>query len=82
MGAAGSAFGAALSGLAVPPMAAAGMAPGAAMAAAAAGPAANAGTPVVLDFGQLGRYSTTAQDDVAAQIVRTFQMAALQRGRR
>ncbi|MFT3758972.1 tape measure protein [Thauera sp.] len=82
IGAAGSAFGSALSSLAVPNMAAMGMAPAAMTAAAAASPAASAGTPVVLDFGQLGRYSTTAQDDVAEQIVRTFQMAALQRGRR
>lgn len=39
-------------------------------------------TPIVLDFGQLGRYSTSAAPDVAAEIVKTFQRAALQRGRR
>ena len=39
-------------------------------------------TPVVLDFGALGRFSTAAQPDVAAEIVRVFRVAALQRGRR
>lgn len=40
------------------------------------------GTPVVLDFGSLGRYSTSSTPDVAAEIVQTFKRAALQRGRR
>ena len=39
-------------------------------------------TPVVLDLGALGRYSTNAAPDVADQLVRVFQRAALQRGRR
>lgn len=39
-------------------------------------------TPVVLDLGALGRYSTSAAPDVADQLVRVFQRAALQRGRR
>lgn len=39
-------------------------------------------TPVVLDLGALGRYSTSAEPDVADQLVRVFQRAALQRGRR
>lgn len=39
-------------------------------------------TPVVLDLGALGRYSTSAEADVADQLVRVFQRAALQRGRR
>ena len=39
-------------------------------------------TPVVLDFGQMGRFSTAAQPDVAAELVRVFRAAALQRGRR
>lgn len=44
--------------------------------------AASAGTPVVLDLGALGRYSTSAESEVADQLVRVFQRAALQRGRR
>lgn len=48
----------------------------------AAGGGSAAGQPIVLDFGQLGRYSTSASPDVAGQILRTFQMAASQRGRR
>lgn len=39
-------------------------------------------TPVVLDLGTLGRYSTSAESEVADQLVRVFQRAALQRGRR
>jgi hypothetical protein len=39
-------------------------------------------TPVVLDLGALGRYSTSAESEVADQLVRVFQRAALQRGRR
>ncbi|ENO85539.1 hypothetical protein [Thauera aminoaromatica] len=39
-------------------------------------------TPVVLDFGDLGRYQTTAKQDIADEIVKTFRRAALQRGRR
>lgn len=42
----------------------------------------SSGTPVVLDLGSLGRYSTSAEADVADQLVRVFQRAALQRGRR
>lgn len=49
---------------------------------AAASAAGGSGTPVVLDFGQLGRYSTSAAPDVAGEIVRVFERAALQRGRR
>lgn len=43
---------------------------------------ATTATPVVLDLGALGRYSTNAAPDVADQLVRVFQRAALQRGRR
>lgn len=39
-------------------------------------------TPVVLDLGQLGRYQTSAREDVADEIVRVFRRAALSRGRR
>ena len=46
------------------------------------GPGGASNTPVVLDFGALGRFSTAAQPDVAAEIVRVFRAAALQRGRR
>lgn len=40
------------------------------------------GTPITLDFGRLGSFQTSAQEDVAAQILKTFQLAASQRGRR
>lgn len=53
-----------------------------ALSSAAATGAGATGTPVVLDFGQLGQYTTTAQPDVADELVRVFQRAALQRGRR
>lgn len=43
---------------------------------------ATTATPVVLDLGALGRYNTSAAPDVADQLVRVFQRAALQRGRR
>ena len=46
------------------------------------GPGGASNTSVVLDFGALGRFSTAAQPDVAAEIVRVFRVAALQRGRR
>ena len=55
---------------------------GALQSAASAASTGAAGTPVVLDFGQLGRYSTSAAPDVAGELVRVFQRAALQRGRR
>ena len=41
-----------------------------------------AGTPVVLDFGTLGRFDATAREDVADELVRVFRRAALQRGGR
>ena len=44
--------------------------------------ATSSATPVVLDLGTLGRYSTSAESEVADQLVRVFQRAALQRGRR
>lgn len=53
--------------------------PGAISQRAASG---SSGTPVVLDLGALGRYSTSASSDVADELVRVFQRAALQRGRR
>ncbi len=56
-----------------------GINPGSISARAASGSTA---TPVVLDLGALGRYSTNAAPDVADQLVRVFQRAALQRGRR
>lgn len=40
------------------------------------------GTPVVLDFGKLGRYETSATDDVAKQVTTMFRRAALQFGRK
>lgn len=43
---------------------------------------AAAGTPVVLDFGTLGRFDATAREDVADELVRVFRRAALQRGSR
>lgn len=46
------------------------------------GSSGSTATPVVLDLGALGRYSTSAAPDVADQLVRVFQRAALQRGRR
>lgn len=55
---------------------------GGALNQAMADSGAGGSTPVVLDFGQLGRYDTNAQADVADQLVRVFQRAALQRGRR
>ena len=46
------------------------------------GSSGSTATPVVLDLGTLGRYNTSAAPDVADQLVRVFQRAALQRGRR
>ena len=40
------------------------------------------GAPLVLDFGQLGRYEASTRQDVAAEIVKVFRTAALQRGGR
>lgn len=45
-------------------------------------PRGSTATPVVLDLGALGRYNTNAAPDVADQLVRVIQRAALQRGRR
>ena len=45
-------------------------------------PRGSSATPVVLDLGSLGRYNTSADADVADQLVRVIQRAALQRGRR
>lgn len=45
-------------------------------------PRGSSATPVVLDLGALGRYNTSADADVADQLVRVIQRAALQRGRR
>lgn len=44
--------------------------------------AAAAGTPLVLDFGKLGRYSASANNDVANELVNVFKRAALARGKR
>lgn len=52
----------------------------AASPAAVASPAAR--TPVVLDFGKLGRYQAEASSDTAAEITRVFRRAALTHGRR
>lgn len=41
-----------------------------------------AGTPLLLDFGKLGRYEAEAKNDVAQQLVRVFRRAALANGRR
>ena len=72
----------ALNGMRLPKFASGGLVSGALQSAATAASAGAAGTPVVLDFGQLGRYSTSAAPDVAGELVRVFQRAALQRGRR
>lgn len=72
----------ALNGMRLPKFASGGLVSGALQSAAAAASSGPAGTPVVLDFGQLGRYSTSAAPDVAGELVRVFQRAALQRGRR
>lgn len=42
----------------------------------------SAGTPVVLDFGKLGRYNAEASEDTATALVRVFKRAALTHGRR
>lgn len=73
----------ALNGMRLPKFASGGLVSGALQSAAASAASGGAaGTPVVLDFGQLGRYSTSAAPDVAGELVRVFQRAALQRGRR
>lgn len=43
--------------------------------------AQSSATPLVLDFGALGRYKASAERDTADQIVRVFRNAALGRGR-
>lgn len=40
------------------------------------------GTPLLLDFGKLGRYSASASNDVADELVQVFKRAALSRGKR
>lgn len=72
----------ALNGMRLPKFASGGLVSGALQSAASAASAGSVSTPVVLDFGQLGRYSTSAAPDVAGELVRVFQRAALQRGRR
>ncbi|UCV09141.1 hypothetical protein [Dechloromonas denitrificans] len=42
----------------------------------------NSGSTVVLDFGKLGRFQTSASEDVAKEITKVFSHAALQFGRR
>ena len=59
-----------------------GYASGGMVAARVSSASSTTATPVVLDLGALGRYSTNAAPDVADQLVRVFQRAALQRGRR
>lgn len=49
-------------------------------AASSAGRASS--TPLVLDFGNLGRYSASANNDVANELVQVFKRAALARGKR
>lgn len=46
------------------------------------GSAKSSGTPVVLDFGKLGRYNAEASEDTASALVRVFKRAALTHGRR
>lgn len=41
----------------------------------------SAGTPLVLDFGKLGRYQASASADTAEELTRVFKRAALARGR-
>lgn len=43
---------------------------------------ASSGTPVVLDFGKLGRFETNAKEDVAKAVVEVFRRAALTHGGR
>ena len=45
-------------------------------------PAASAGTPLVLDFGKLGRYQAEAAPDTADALLRVFKRAAWANGRR
>lgn len=51
------------------------------ISAASAG-SASPGRPLVLDFGNLGKFQTQASDDVARQLVSTFRQVALARGRK
>ena len=45
-------------------------------------PAASSGTPLVLDFGKLGRYQAEAAPDTADALLRVFKRAAWANGRR
>ena len=76
----GAGFLAALNGMAVPRFASGGLVSSALDPALADATGGN--TPLVLDFGQLGRFDTSARQDVAEELVKVFQRAALQRGRR
>lgn len=76
----GAGFLAALNSMAVPRFASGGLVSSALQPALADSGGGN--TPVVLDMGQLGRFETTAREDVADEIVRVFRRAALSRGRR
>ncbi|KAI5914626.1 tape measure protein [Thauera sp. 2A1] len=76
----GASFLAALNSMAVPRFASGGLVSSALQPALADSGGGN--TPVVLDMGQLGRFETTAREDVADEIVRMFRRAALSRGRR
>lgn len=44
--------------------------------------ASQSGTPLVLDFGKLGRYQASASSDTAGELVKVFKRAAMQSGRR
>lgn len=43
--------------------------------------ASQSGTPLVLDFGKLGRYQASASSDTAGELVKVFKRAAMQVGR-
>lgn len=69
-----------LNGLSLPRFAEGGLVSSGVLSVAEPGGGSN--TPIVLDLGQLGRHETSARQDVADELVRVFQRAALQRGRR
>ncbi|MBS0473872.1 MAG: hypothetical protein JSR28_01835 [Proteobacteria bacterium] len=76
----GAGFLSSLNSLSLPGFAAGGLASAAIQPAL--GDSRGGNTPVVLDMGQLGRFETSAREDVADEIVRVFRRAALSRGRR
>lgn len=80
LSAVGAGFLSSLNSISLPGFAAGGLAQAAIQPALADSGGGN--TPVVLDLGQLGRYQTSAREDVADEIVRVFRHAALSKGHR